>query len=395
MSTDASPLSVWILDPANLTPFYSLALGKALVSQGQRVRFVTSKFLYDPNLAIPSGIELDLHYFRAAERYDRIGAWPRRIYRAWRYPRDHRRLLRRIEFGQIENPDVIHIQWSRLPRFDRRLVQRLKSMGIRVVHTVHDVEPLYKGAAGMSSLGLVYAECDALIVHTHANKIELVGRYPSLNPDRIHVIPHGPLQADDGPRDGTKTHARSELGIPPTGRVALNFGSIKDYKGIDLLIAAMPAVAKRVPDAFLLLAGRPATPADVPDLSLLRQARIGFRADFDFIPDKDAWKYYVAADVVVLPYRRITQSGVLLSAMAFGRPSIVSNVGGLPEVVRAGETGWIVPAEDLEALTAALVDALADPARLERMGRQARRDAESRFSWDAIGQATTSLYRSL
>jgi glycosyltransferase involved in cell wall biosynthesis len=366
-----------------------------LAAQGDRVRFVTSRFLYDPSLTAPADVEVDWHYFRAAQRYDRWGAWTRRLYRAWRYPRDHARLLRRIESGEVEKPDVAHLQWSRLPRFDLRFASRLKGIGVRVVHTVHDVEPLYQTAADMSGLGLVYAECDALIVHTQANRNDLMSRYPRLDPKRVRVIPHGPLQGEDRPPGASPEEARRSLGIPTGARVVLNFGSVKSYKGLDLLAAAMLEVHRRVPDAFLLLAGRPATPADAPDLSPLAARGVPHRADFEFIPNRDAWKYYLSADVVVLPYRRITQSGVLLSAMAFERPSIVTAVGGMPEVVREGRTGWIVPPEDVAALENAISDALSDRDRLRAMGRAAKADADEHYSWSAIGKRTDALYREL
>lgn len=396
MNSDAdAPLSAWIVDPANLTPFYSIALGRALTAQGDRVRFVTSRFLYDPGLSVPCDVEVDWHYFRAAQRYDRWGAWTRRLYQAWRYPRDHARLLRRIESGEVERPHVVHLQWSRLPRFDRRFAARLKGLGVRVVHTVHDVEPLYQAAVDMSGLGMVYAECDALIVHTQANREELLARYPRLDPKRVHVIPHGPLQGEDCPAGAAPEEARRSLGIPAGARVVLNFGSVKPYKGLDLLAAAMIEVHRRVPDAFLLLAGRPATPADAPDLSPLAAHGVPHRTDFQFIANKDAWKYYLSADVVVLPYRRITQSGVLLSAMAFERPSIVTAVGGMPEVVREGRTGWIVPPEDVPALENAISDALSDVGRLRAMGRAAKADADENYSWSAIAKKTDALYRAL
>jgi glycosyltransferase involved in cell wall biosynthesis len=388
-------LSVWILDPANLTPFYSLALGTALVSSGAGVRFVTSRFTYDPDLEIPPGIVTDLHYFPGAVRWDRFGSIARKVYRAVRYPIDHRRLLARIERGEIPRPDVVHIQWSRLPIFDRKLVGRLRKAGVKVVHTVHDVEPLYEGAADMSGLGRVYENCDALIVHTEANRRDLLERYPAIDVRRVHVVPHGPLQADACPVDADRSKARAALGIPEEARVALNFGSIKPYKGLDLLVAAMPAVAQKVPQAFLLLAGRPARPADAPDLQTLKERGIGHRADFEFIANKDAWKYYLAADVVVLPYRNITQSGVLLSTMAFGKPAVVTAVGGLPEVIRQEQTGWVVPPENVPALAETMAAALADPARCERMGQAARQEALDRYSWTAIGRETMRIYRSL
>jgi glycosyltransferase involved in cell wall biosynthesis len=394
-SLAAKPLDVWILDPANLTPFYSIALGQSIAALGSRVRFVTSRFSYDPDLAVPPEIAVDFHYFAGAAWWDRFGSMSRKLYRAARYPFDHRRLLQRIDRGEGGKPDVVHLQWSRLPIFDRLLVSRLKQAGVKVVHTVHDVEPLYEGAADMSGLGRVYESCDALIVHTEANRRDLLERYPAIDVRRVFVVPHGPLQADACPAGGDRSKARAALGIADDARVALNFGSIKPYKGLDLLVAAMPAVAQRIPEAFLLLAGRPARPADAPDLSVLKSRGIGHRADFEFIANKDAWLYYTAADVVVLPYRNITQSGVLLSSMAFGKPAVVTAVGGLPEVIRPGKTGWVVPAENVPALAEAVSEALSDPARCESMGQAAREDALERFSWEAIGRETVRIYQSL
>ncbi len=328
-------------------------------------------------------------------RWDRFGSLVRKLYRAARYPLDHRRLLDRIAQGSLPKPDVVHLQWSRLPMFDRKLVARLRQLGIKVVHTVHDVEPLYEGAADMSGLGRVYESCDALIVHTEANRRDLLERYPAIDVRRVHVVPHGPLQADACPLDGDRSKARAALGIAEDARVALNFGSIKPYKGLDLLVSAMPAVAQNVPHAFLLLAGRPARPSDAPDLQVLKDRGIGHRADFEFISNKDAWKYYMAADVVVLPYRNITQSGVLLSTMAFGKPAIVTAVGGLPEVIRPGKTGWVVPPENVPALAEAMSEALADPVRCEQMGESAKQEALERFSWNAIGKETIRIYQSI
>ncbi|MBY0586999.1 glycosyltransferase family 4 protein [bacterium] len=389
------PLHVWILDPANLTPFYSLALGSALVSHGASVRFVTSRFSYDPDLEIPPEIDVQLHYFPGADRWDRFGATSRKIYRALRYPLDHRRLVRLIDRGEWKQPDVVHLQWSRLPMFDRSLVAKLKKKGIKVVHTVHDVEPLYEGAADMSGLGRVYQNCDALIVHTEANRRDLLERYPAIDVRKVHVVPHGPLQADACPADGDRAKARAALGISADARVALNFGSIKPYKGLDLFVSAMPMVVQNVPQAFLLLAGRPARPADAPDMTILQSRGIGHRADLEFISNKDTWKYYMAADVVVLPYLNITQSGVLLSSMAFGKPAIVTAVGGLPEVIRPGQTGWVVPPENVPALAEAISDALSDPDRCDRMGLAARQDVLERFSWQAIGRETVRIYQSV
>lgn len=384
------PLSIWVLDPANLTPFYSLALCKGLAEVGQRVRFVTSEFNYDPAMALPPAVSIDYHYFRRLRGLQRRSALVRRAVRAAAYPLDHQSLARR---AAIERPDIVHFQWSRMPWLDRRLIDRLHALAVGVVHTVHDVEPLFGASGGVSALARVYERCDALIVHTTANRAQLLERYPMLRPDRIHVIPHGPLQAETAPAGATKMDARQRLGLPANAPVALYFGTIKPYKGLDLLLAALPAASRRLPETWLLLAGRPAAAADVPDLDALQRQGIHVRAELGFIPNRDVWQYYLAADVVVLPYRSITQSGVLLTALAFGRPVIVTRVGGLPEIVQEAQGGWVVPAEDPAALAAALIEALLDRPRTEAIGGQAKMFIESEYDWRRIADRTVEVYQ--
>lgn len=386
-------LSVWVLDPANLTPFYCAALGCAVAGQGDRPRLVTSRFLHDRAFRFPDDLPVDYDYFRGLGWLQERGPkWLRRLYRALSYPVGHWRLLER---ARRERPNVVHIQWSRIPVCDLWLLRGLKALGIPVVHTVHDVEPLYGGAGGASQLERVYRESDALIVHSEANRAELLERYPSVRAERISVIPHGPLQAESCPAGATMGDARRELGLPEEAAVALFFGTIKRYKGLDLLLDAFCRVGHEIPGAWLVIGGNPANPADMPDLAPLEDRGIPFRADFGFIPNDQVWRYYLAADVVVLPYRNITQSGVLLASMAFGKPAIVSAVGGLPEVVHASGSGWVVPAEDPAALAAALRAALVDRAGTRALGERARRFVEEEFSWERIGRATHELYRKL
>lgn len=386
----SDPFQVWLLDPANLTPYYCLTLAQALAEAGDQVHFITSPFRYDPGLAPPAGVVVEHHYFqRFRWLQQRGGATVRRAIQAFSYPLDHRRLLNRLRRNP---PNVLHIQWSRLPVFDRRLVAAVREAGVPVVHTVHDVEPLFAG--GVSKLEDVYSQADALIVHTEQNARELAERYSSVDPKRIHVIPHGPLQAEHIPAEADQRSARESLGVPKDARVALCFGGIRPYKGVDLLVQAFPKAAAQLENAWLILAGRPVAKTDKPDLSPLDQAGAHYLANFDFIANDEVWKYYLASDVVVLPYRRITQSGVLLSAMAHGRASVVTAVGGLPEVV-AEQTGWVVPPEDVDALAEAIVQALTDRPKTLEMGQAAKSRVNSKYSWATIARRTHDLYASL
>lgn len=386
--------SVWVLDPANLTPFYSHALSGSLADAGIDVRFVTSEFHYDAgSTSPPSTFPIDIDYFKRFKALQtRCGSMIRKLTRAAFYPFGHWQFLRRV---RAEKPAVVHLQWSRLPGFDLKLIQKLQAAGVRVVHTVHDVEPLYRGSGGRSALGKVYATCDALIVHTHANATELIARYPRISKEKIHVIPHGPLQAETKPADATRASARKALGIADDVPVALFFGTIKRYKGLDILIDALPTVIAKFPKCCLLIAGKPGGPADVPDLSPLKRLGADIRTEFGFIANADVWKYYLACDVVVLPYRNITQSGVLLSALAFGRPAIVTRVGGLPEIVEAGQVGWVTPVENSSAVAEALIDAFANLPRTHAMGERAAIVVERDYAWSTIGRTTRALYERL
>lgn len=385
-------LDVWILDPANLTPFYCAALAGALADRGDKVSLFTSQFLHDPGFRFPENIQVDYHYFQRLRGLQTKHEIMRRIWRGVTYPWDHARFFRK---AHSRRPDVVHVQWSRLPWFDGRLVRQLRAAEIPVVHTVHDVEPLYVGARGESTLGKVYQTCDALVVHTEANREELLARYPNIEGSRVHVIPHGPVQGDIFPAGASREEARRLLGLPNDAPVALFFGTIKPYKGLDLLVSAFESLSLSLPSAWLVIAGRPGAPSDMPDLTGLDRRGAHYRADIGYIPNEHVWRYYLAADVIVLPYRNITQSGVLLAAMANGLPSIVTSVGGLPEVIRASHSGWVVPSENADALAVALSQALSHPQETLAKGRNGKEYVEKELSWSSIAERTDALYEAV
>jgi glycosyltransferase involved in cell wall biosynthesis len=113
-----------------------------------------------------------------------------------------------------------------------------------------------------------------------------------------------------------------------------------------------------------------------------------------FVPDAELPAYFKRADLVVLPYLEADQSGVLFTALAFGKPLLLSDVGGFPEIAATG-AARTVPAGDSAALGEALRELLADPATLSAMAERARAAAAGPYSWDAIAQRTLELYRSL
>jgi glycosyltransferase involved in cell wall biosynthesis len=165
--------------------------------------------------------------------------------------------------------------------------------------------------------------------------------------------------------------------------VVLFFGLIRPYKGLSVLLDAWRGVS----GAELWIVGKSRY-----DVSALRAASPPSVRWVDrFVTDEEAAAVFAAADVVVLPYLEIDQSGVLFSAMGHGKPMILSSVGGFPEVAEAVH----VPPGDPAALRAALVDLLADPDRRAALSAAALRAAAGPSSWDAVAQQHLALYSSL
>jgi glycosyltransferase involved in cell wall biosynthesis len=155
-----------------------------------------------------------------------------------------------------------------------------------------------------------------------------------------------------------RASAREALGIT-TRNVVLFFGYLRPYKGLDNLILAFNRVLDHKPDTTLLIVGE-----CYENLSkytdLLEAENLTDRTVLvtKYVANEEVEPYYKAADVVCLPYNSATQSGIVMMAYGFRRPVVVTDVGGLPEFVRPGATGLVVPPGDRDALAAGVVEAL-------------------------------------
>jgi len=242
----------------------------------------------------------------------------------------------------------------------------------------------------------IYNCCSVIFVHSDANRLEFLRIYGG-NPDKIHVIPHGNeelflRQSREAAQNGG---LRRKLKLSADAPVALFFGTLTKYKGVEYLLDAFARVKKELPTAHLIIAGFPNSDVDVA--ALYRQAEgLGLNESvmfhLQYIPTQDVAAFFEAADVVVFPYVMIYQSGALQVAYSFGKPVVATDVGGLSEVVEHGETGLLVPPRDPEALANALTTLLSDPELAQRLGRQARALSETRYAWDQIAQQVRQVY---
>lgn len=208
-------------------------------------------------------------------------------------------------------------------------------------HNIGDKEP----ARWKSFLtNLVLRRGDVLVVHAETELLEATQRAAG----RRIVSAHLPVHELGGAMP-PRGEAKQALGL--AGRnVALFFGHIRPFKGLDVALRAWPMLKS---DAVLLVAGEVWWEGEQA-YRKLAEALDTVRFDFRFIPDSEIAAYFAAADIVLAPYRIEAQSGVALTAFHFRRPVIASRVGGLPQIVRDGVNGFLVPSEDAQALAAAV-----------------------------------------
>ena len=175
-------------------------------------------------------------------------------------------------------------------------------------------------------------------------------------------------------------------------RTVLFFGRLSPYKGLEYLYQAAPEIARKVRGLRLVVAGRPVsgyTPPAPPELP-----NDGHVELIDgYISNARLAELCQQASVIVCPYVDATQSGVVLTAYAFRKPVVATRVGGLPEYVEDGATGYLVPPRDAEALSEAVVKVLQDPAMRHEMSRQIEERAQTRLSWERIADQMMDIYR--
>src|SRR5256714_211401 len=279
-------MRIALVDPLAYTPPYDHALATALAAEGHAVTLLTSRF---PHGRAPQAVAYD--------REELFAPVSTRLFRRSRlrlaakgleYGPSVARLVRRIE---RLDPDVVHVQWLPRPELDLRWLRRVADER-PVVLTAHDVLPRRRRAAPVWPDVLETAE--RVVVHSQRAVEQLVEL--GLGRERIARIPHPVFPAEPLP--------------PPKGRTLLFFGLIRDYKGLDVLLEALP----EIPDAKLVVAGDPVDP-------VRKTAGVDWR--LGFVPEAEVPGLMAEAAAVVLPYP-------LLAAFALwilidgGRPAILA-----------------------------------------------------------------------
>jgi beta-1,4-mannosyltransferase len=269
------------------------------------------------------------------------------------------------------------------------LLVALRLRGVRLVWTAHNLRPheTYHLTWGLLVYRCVARWSDRIIAHSRAARTQLEANYGVL--PHCVVIPHGNYIGLYGPlRD--RAQCRAALGLAPHGRVLLNFGALRRYKGLEDLLAVFAQLPEHE-RGTLLIAG--AAKDGVYGAAIQQQAAAigGVRLDLGYIPDAELPTYLAAADLVVLPYHSLLTSGILLWALSYARAVVASAFGPVGELVREGHEGFLFTPGDPDSLRGALERALAHP-NLDALG-QAGLAAARAFDWHKIATATAECYR--
>ncbi len=366
-------MKIQLVDPSAFTPPYDRALAGALARHGAEVELLTSRFLYG---AVP-----EAEGYRARECFYRhsaargLDAPARRIFKAAEHLRDMRRLRSELD------ADVVHYQWLTMPSLDTCLLPPKRPRLL----TAHYILPPAPSRRQVATARRLFTSMDAVVAHSEHGAARLRGEV-GLDPGRVRVIPHGAFDY--------LTRLPEEKPLPAElenaeGPVILCFGLLRPYKGLDTLLEAF----RQVEGAELWIVGNPRM--DIEPLRAASASATGrVRFVTRFIDDAEIPAIFRRADVVVLPYRDAEHSGVLYTGLAFGKPLVLSAVGGFPEVAATG-AGRLVPPGDASSLATALGELTADPAARERLASAAREAAAGPYSWDAVAAQTLALYQDL
>jgi glycosyltransferase involved in cell wall biosynthesis len=390
-----STLQVALLTGGSDKP-YALGMATALTSAKIAVDFIGSDELDVAELRnLPQLRFLNLRGDQSHE-----ASFPRKIARVSRY------YWCLIRYAATARPRVFHILWNNKFEFVDRilLMGYYRLLGRRIVLTAHNVNIRKRDNCdswfNRLSLRTQYYLADHIFVHTERMKRELVADF-SVPDSKTSVIPFG--INNTVPNTGiTTVVAKRMLGVRSGDKVMLCFGQIVPYKGLEYLVEAFSELAKRDETYRLIIAGK-VKQGQTEYWNRIRrkiddsetQSQIVQR--IEHIPDEEVELYFKAADVLIVPYLNIFQSGVPFLAYSFGLPVIATDVGSLRQDIVEGRTGFVCQPRGSSDL-ARTIDKYFESElfhNLENRRLEIKEYANERYSWDKVAAITTAVYSKL
>jgi D-inositol-3-phosphate glycosyltransferase len=375
---------------------YAFGLSLALASKGVKLDVVGSRELDGPEMQTNSNLTfLKMH----EDQRQKIGLMKKFLQVLTFYTR----LLR---YAATARPKIFHILWNyKFQLFDRTLLLLYyKALGKRIVFTAHNVNAAKRDGnesiLNRWSLKIQYRLVDHIFVHTDKMKQELLSGF-GVGEEAVSVIPFG-VNNSVPDTELSPMEAKQRLGISRAAKTILFFGHIRPYKGLDYLVAAFQQIALRDQGYRLIIAGEPKKESILSWREIqqtIEREWIGEQViqQIRFIADEETELFFKAADVLVLPYTEVFQSGVLFLAYNFGLPVIATDVGSLRDDIIEGETGNICKPSDATDLARAIEAYFESDLFKTLDGRRAeiKNFARGRNSWAVVSDKTCNVYSQL
>jgi glycosyltransferase involved in cell wall biosynthesis len=374
---------------------YALGLATSLITQGIAFDFIASDELEDAEL-LNSPL---VHFLNLRKEMRSNASVARKVLRILLY------YWRLLGYAATAKPKLFHILWNnKFAILDRTLLMvYYRALGKRIVLTVHNVNAGQRDGndnlVNRLTLRIQYALADHIFVHTEQMRTGLKSEF-DVRESKVSVIPFG-INSTVPDTALTGSEARQRLGLIQSHRVVLFFGNIAPYKGLEYLVDAMAVLMEKKKDYRLIIAGQPKNCDRYWEKIREQLGKSSLRTcvieRIEYVPDVDTEVYFKAADVVVLPYIHIFQSGVLFLGYNFGLPVIASDVGALRNDVIEGKTGYICKPADAVDLANAIERFFASELyeKLSMRRSEIQNFARAKYSWTKVGGITQSVYRSL
>jgi D-inositol-3-phosphate glycosyltransferase len=372
---------------------YAFGLAMALVSKGVGVDVIGGDEIDSPELHVTRSLRF-LNF--RGDQHAKVGLAKKLSNLALYYAR----LMR---YAARSKPKLLHILWNnKIEWFDRTiLMMYYRALGKRVALTAHNVNQARRDAKdsllNRITLRVQYRLCDHIFVHTHKMKDELCRDF-GVAEKAVTVIRH-PINNAFPDTDLTPSEAKRRLGLRDDEKAVLFFGRIRPYKGIEHLLAAFRPLAADHSNYRLIIAGEPKKGSEEYREEIEQFVNRNFAPGrivlrIQFIPDQEMEIYLKGADVLVLPYKEIFQSGVLFLAYSFGLPVVATDVGSFREEIVEGSTGFLCQPGDPAELAKAIEKYFAsDLYRNLKVRRQVLKDyADANHSWNAVADLTRNAY---
>lgn len=296
--------------------------------------------------------------------------------------------------GLSAKGDIVHFQWwtTFLSPIFFVILLFLKLRRKKIIFTVHNVLGHETNIIDRILNKMIFMFPDVFILHSN-NNIRQMEDIFHISPKRMFRIPHGIYEFYKD-KKVSKDEARKKLNIKKNIPVVFSFGNIREYKGVDVLIKSFAIVNKEVPDALLLIAGK-SWISWKPNQRLIKEYKLekNVRTFLDYVPMSYVKYYFEACDLVALSYKEFdAQSGPGNIALAFHKPLVVTNVGGLPDLLKNKE--FVAEKNNIKQIAEKIIKILKD----KRLAKQLSNDSKEmckEYQWDDIGKKTAELYKRL